>query len=107
MRNDFPRLKIMFVVLSLLFLSGVSDTVENIVREGNDWYSKEAYKEAALNYRAALKKDPYFFAGHYNLGNALYKLGQYTQALQSYQKAVEIGGESQYASLIYYNLGNT
>jgi tetratricopeptide (TPR) repeat protein len=46
--------------------------------------------EAIREYREALRLNPYYALGHYNLGNALLQKGQVDEAIQHYQESIRL-----------------
>jgi len=73
--------------------------------EGNELYNQGKYQEATRRYQDAAIEKPESFVLQYNLANALQQSQDYARALQSYQRALELGDTSQLASA-FYNLGN-
>ena len=64
--------------------------------------AQKKFKEAAESYRNALKIQPQFAEMQFNLGSALYQLGDNQGAIQQYQKAIQIKPDLVVA---YFNLG--
>ncbi|MGN0189797.1 MAG: tetratricopeptide repeat protein [Candidatus Cryptobacteroides sp.] len=83
-----------------------AQTDRHEVRKGNREFKKGDYKNAEIDYRKALVKDSTSFAAQYNLGNTLYKSGDFAQASASYAKVKDAAGDSEYASSWHYNVGN-
>ena len=96
-----------FILLSLLIpFSGFAQT-NRLIHEGNQLYEQQRYKEAAIDYQKALKKDPNNVSGLFNLSNSLYQQKQYDSSrkfLESSEKAVKDKGGK---SAINYNIGNS
>ncbi|RVU90693.1 tetratricopeptide repeat protein [Flavobacterium columnare] len=70
-------------------------------------FEKKQYIEAEANFRISKSNNPKKAVSAYNLGNAIYKQNQVSEAKTVYIKATEIAktkNEKQYA---YHNLGNT
>src|ERR1700720_2194223 len=61
---------------------------------GNKFFAKDKYKEAALMYRRALQKDLRFGEAYYRLGMTDLKLGAYGDALKMLQRAVGLQPEN-------------
>lgn len=59
----------------------------SLFAEGNDRYAAGDFDGAALRYRQLLNQGYRSEAIHYNLGNALYKLGRIGPAILEYEKA--------------------
>ena len=84
-------------------------TLRSLVNEGNERYSGEEYEEALKSYRLAAEENPDSFHAHFNLGAALYRIGEHTQAIGSFQLAAQLAreaGDAQNEALARYNLGN-
>ena len=58
------------------------------LRSGNRYYQRGKFDTAATHYRRILDVDSNDFAGQYNLGNALYRQGNYLEAANRYSKAL-------------------
>ncbi|MGN1045942.1 MAG: tetratricopeptide repeat protein [Candidatus Cryptobacteroides sp.] len=76
------------------------------VRKGNREFRKGDYKNADIDYRRAVVKDSTSLAAQYNLGNTLYKSGDYAQAASTYEKVKDAASASDYAADWNYNVGN-
>lgn len=89
------RVKLM-AFLPLLFMLGAcnSDPHARAVRyveNGNKFYEREKYKEAAIMYKRALQSnaDPRYGEAHYRLGLVSLKLGSPVEAYRSLQNAIQ------------------
>ncbi len=60
---------------------------------GNLNFQQDRLEEAANNYQDGLKKFPNFLRAHKNLGMTLFKSGRQSDAIPSFTKAIELGGE--------------
>ncbi|MEZ5363748.1 MAG: tetratricopeptide repeat protein [Bryobacterales bacterium] len=97
-----------FFVLALAAVCGAA-TLRSLVNEGNKQYHDEEYQEALKNYRLASEQSPDSYLAHFNLGAALYRIDEYTQAVTAFQQAAQMArdsGDKQGESLSRYNLGN-
>lgn len=119
-----------FGVVILLFLCTTAVSAQNVntprtdkkeVRKGNRLFKKDNFKEADVEYRKGLILDSASVVSKYNLGNTLYRLGDYSGAEQQYasmadsivkyapqipwntEKATKATDVSNY----YHNLGNS
>lgn len=77
------------------------------VRSGNRHFSKEKYREAIVDYQKALLRDSTSFAASYNLANALYRTGDFTEAGSVLDSISGRADGSGYAADYHYNAGNT
>ena len=59
------------------------------LESGNKYFDKGRYKEASIQYRNALKRDPRYGAAHYKLALVSLKVGDVGGAVSSLRRAVE------------------
>lgn len=95
-----------FVTVAGVYACAQAPADRHFVRKGNRDFKKEEFKEAEIDYRKALVKDSTSFAGNYNLGNTLYKLGDMQQARKCYDKIKDNVQTSEHSGDYWYNLGN-
>jgi Ca-activated chloride channel family protein len=76
-------------------------------REGNRLFAAGRYEEAAKKYNEALVDDPDSAVLHFNLGDAAYKEGKYTDALNAFQQVHAAEDDAARAARVAYNVGNT
>src|ERR1035437_5249103 len=60
------------------------------LESGNKYFEKGRYKEASIQYRNALKRDPKYGAAHYKLALVTLKTGDVGGAVQSLRRSVEL-----------------
>lgn len=103
--------KSLYLILCALFAAG-SAAAQHLperseVRKGNRQYHKGNYEEAIRRYEHALELAPGQFEATYDLGNALYKAGQYERAEQTLQQAAaDTLRTADERAEAFYNLGN-
>lgn len=96
--------------VSLLFLLLMGCTallqagVRGQLRQGGKLYQNEKYGSAINAYQQILKNNPQNQRALFNVGDAYYRLNEYTQAQESYKQAASLPGD--YAQSAQYNLGN-
>src|SRR5215831_5043542 len=83
------------VVLAILVGLASCSRDPNVVKKrylesGNKYFEKARYKEASIQYRNALKRDPKYGAAHYKLGLVSLKVSDIAGAVPSLRKAVEL-----------------
>src|ERR1700722_2964459 len=89
-----PSRRILAVLPLLLIVVSCSRDpkvqAQRIVDNGNKFFSKGRYREAALMYRRALQKDLKFGEAYYRLGLTDLKLAAYGDAVHALRRAVEL-----------------
>jgi superkiller protein 3 len=91
-----------------LFSSIYAQNAQDFLRSGNQKFKQQAYLEARKDYEKAIKLDPKLVKAHHNLGEICYLLGDYDQALLSFNQAITIAPNSPetYCSRAVLFLGN-
>ena len=99
-----------FVHISLIFLGLVTvkaqESLNTLLFRGNRSFDKQKYGEAISTFSEAVKKNEKDFGAHYNLGNSLYKIKKYDEAIAEYQKAQKNTNNKDEKAASYYNEGN-
>ncbi len=98
-------------IIAALVVVGDADaaTLRSLVNEGNERYSGEEFDEALARYRLAVEEHPESFHAYFNLGAALYRVEEMTQAVGAFQSAAQLAredGDEPNEALARYNLGN-
>jgi len=76
------------------------------VRQGNEKYLENDYLSAEELFRESIRKDPKPLESAYNLGNALYRQGEYEEAVNYFSAAAKKAKDEQTKAKAYHNLGN-
>lgn len=102
------RLTLTVVVALVLPLKAetIGDPVASRSAEAQAHYQAGRYEEALRAYRDALVERPKSGALHLNVGDALYELGDYDNALQEFERAAA-AADADLSARGYYNKGNT
>ena len=99
-----------FVHISLSFLGLIAvkaqESLNTLIFRGNRSFDKQKYGEATSTFSEAVKKNEKDFGAHYNLGNSLYKIKKYDEAIAEYQKAQKNTNNKDEKAASYYNEGN-
>lgn len=99
-----------FVHISLIFLGLVTvkaqESLNTLIFRGNRSFDKQKYGEAISTFSEAVKKNEKDFGAHYNLGNSLYKIKKYDEAIAECQKAQKNTNNKDEKAASYYNEGN-
>jgi tetratricopeptide (TPR) repeat protein len=77
------------------------------LRKGNNAYDKKDYKGAADYYEKALNSKPDKIKAKFNLGDALYRQGQYDEAIDAYKEALGLTKDEILNAHAYHNIGNS
>lgn len=77
------------------------------VIQGNELYQGKKYQEASAAYQEALKKNPSFVPGIFNLGNALYQQKNFDGSRKTLEVAAKQAQEKKVKADAHYNIGNT
>jgi len=106
-RNSRPRPQVRYFVLCALsfVLAAHAADVGGLMRQGNGLYGRGKYDEALSRYQMAEVLEPDATAIHYNLGNALFRLGRYQDAARELE-LVMIDRKPERRANAMYNLGN-
>ena len=93
---------------TLFFSLGVAaqDDYAVSVYEGNKAFKKGDFGQASERFLSAVTKDPSQYAGHFNLGNSLYKRSLYNEAAAEYEKALSVAQDETQRANALYNHGN-
>jgi Ca-activated chloride channel family protein len=100
-----PYLLFLILIFGLL-LAACSPSAEKLNRDGNQAFTEQAYLEALEAYQNAQIESPELAEPYYNAANAYYRQGQYEQALEQLQQALQFAEGENLAENSLYNLGN-
>jgi Ca-activated chloride channel family protein len=98
------------VIIMVILLQGLrlfAQQEKSYVKNGNELYQQQKYKEAEAAYRKALVKKNQNIEGNFNLGDALYKQKQFDKAGEQFAKIAGSNKNKAVAAGAYHNLGNT
>ncbi len=98
--------KNIILILLLAGFSAFSQNANNLIRKGNSQYNSGSYKDAEVTYRKSLEKDSNNIRAKFNLADALYKQGNYAEALKTFSSLIDSTLDKSTRAKIYHNLGN-
>ncbi|MGN8067598.1 tetratricopeptide repeat protein [Mucilaginibacter sp. 22184] len=98
---------IIIVVLVLQASILFAQQEKKYIRQGNQLYQQQNYKDAESNYRVSIGKQGKTVAGNFNLGDALYKQKKYADAGQQFAKIAASSKNKEVLAKAYHNLGNS
>lgn len=90
MLNRMKRHLFTFILLFALPLFTLANRPQDLLKQGNEFYAKAKYNEAAAQYRKVLDAGYQSATLYFNLGNAYYKLAEIPLAILNYEKALKI-----------------
>lgn len=93
------------LLVSVVGLSGYSQSDTKLLRSADDAYLSEQYDDAELLYRKARQAESSLQA-NFNLGNATFQQERYEEAVDHYTNAINKTKNDETSSDAYYNLGN-
>ena len=96
--------RLVLCTLSFVLAAYAAD-VGGLMRQGNSLYGRGKYDEALSRYQMAEVLEPDATAIHYNLGNALFRLGKYQEAARELD-LVMIDKKPERRANAMYNIGN-
>lgn len=100
-----PIISLLWIgLLGLVPQQVAAQRVHKSLRFGTDAYAREAYVAAEEAFRRALYEQP-SAATRYNLGNAVYQQGRYTEAVKHYEEAAAATTDRAQRATAFYNLG--
>ena len=95
------------ILMTFFSVSIYSQKKDFDLPQANESYAKKEYALAESNYRISKANNAKRAAAAYNLGNAIYKQNQPSEAKYAYSKAIENAKGKQQKFSAFHNLGNT
>lgn len=105
--------KIVCLLIFLTFSFGYAQKQDLALQKSNDYVYQgnellsEDFISAEMEYRKAISKNPSNAIGTYNLGNAYYKNGKFSEAIIRHQEAIKSAVTKEEKHMAYHNIGNT
>lgn len=98
---------LLFILMLVSYLQGVSQEDKKYIRKGNNLYEKEDFVGSEESYLKALEKNSQSTKADFNLGDAFYKQKKFAEAAQQFQKVAEKTTDKELKANAYHNLGNS
>ena len=83
-----------------------SEEARNLVIDGNDYASEDAFAKAESSYRQAIGLDPSSVPAKYNAGNNYYENEKYEESIVSHLKSAQVATTKTERHRAFHNLGN-
>ncbi|WP_293875503.1 tetratricopeptide repeat protein [Flavobacterium sp.] len=104
-RNKYATL--IFIVLCSFLAKAQDKEKDNHLPKGNDFFVEKRYADAEAEYRISESKNPKKTIASYNLGNAVYRQNQSSEAKYHYAKALKNAKSRSEKHQAFHNIGNT
>jgi len=105
--NNFIKYGFTFFALLFIGLGGIfAQEKDKTLPKANEEYSQSKYADAEADYRISNSKFPNRSVSPYNLGNAIYKQNQASEAKYAYAKALKNAKSRIQKHKAFHNLGN-
>ena len=98
-------LPLLIIALCLLPFGALAQTEKEIIKKGNEAYTKNEFDKAAAEYQKVTAKTPANSTAQYNLGNALYKNKKTDEAVSAYDNAAGSLTVKEDKGKAFYNKG--
>jgi len=102
-------MKIFLTILFTFFICytsfSQSQQAEKIIQDGNEFYKKQQYEQATIQYEKAIEADSSNTTAIFNLGNSLYKKNSRNEAIKTYGDLAAKAKDTVLRSNSYYNKG--
>ena len=102
--------KINYIILMclMLFASNIfGQSAKKLVRRGNSAYEHNDFSDAEVKYKKALDKNPDYYKGKFNLGDAFYQDKNYKDADSLFTEVAATAKDKDVKAKAWYNRGNT
>ncbi|MCB0702075.1 MAG: tetratricopeptide repeat protein [Candidatus Kapaibacterium sp.] len=103
--NKISLIITLFLIIALD--SHAQEDASKFIYQGNNSYKSNNYKDAEIDYRKSLEKNPNSSIAKYNLANSLYKQGNYQEAMEKYKELSSENFSKRELSKVFHNLGNS
>ena len=101
----FGRRALIVLPAIALCLTACGPTPDQVNNSGHEPYANEDYEAALDAYQEAQESAPHLGEPHYNAGNALYRVGEFEEAIQGYDEALRYA-RGDLRSRGFFNRGN-
>ena len=105
--------KIVFLLFTLTTILGYAQKMDKALIKSNDFVYQgnekvnDDFVSAEMEYRKAISEKPTNSVGAYNLGNAYYKNGKFSEAILRHQEAIKSATTKTEKHKAFHNIGNT
>ena len=99
-------LALALIAAGLFLITRDDSPASKLLRQGNDAFAQQAYLDALGAYELAQARQPELAEPFYNAANALYREGNFGDAIVQIQQALLNVADEELAQNSFYNMGN-
>jgi Ca-activated chloride channel family protein len=96
---------VLTIIFTFFIVTVFAQAEKGLIVKGNELYKKQAYEEAANEYKKAAEKNQKSAEAQFNLGNAYHKTKKPFDAMEAYKSAYENSLDKNIKSQAAYNQG--
>jgi len=97
----------LMLLLALVETVAFGQVPRKYVRSGNSKFEEGNFSDAEVNYRKAVAKNPDYYKGQFNLGDAMYEQKNMEESGKIFNRLSETTKDPKVKSSALYNYGNT
>jgi len=97
----------LILLLALAGSAAYGQIPRKYIRSGNNEFKEGKYSDAEVNYRKAVAKNPGYYKGQFNLGDAMYEQKNMKESGKIFNQLSETAKDPKVKSSAIYNYGNT
>jgi tetratricopeptide (TPR) repeat protein len=102
----FLTIPLVMTLLVTPWSSLLAQSARSLIKEGNRAYEEEDFTGAEVQYRKVLEVDKDLVEGSFNLGDALYKQGNFDGSTRAFEEAASVSKEDEMTAKTFFNKGN-
>jgi len=102
----FLAIPLLMTLLVTPWSSLLAQSARSLIKEGNRAYEEEDFTGAEVQYRKVLEVDKDLVEGSFNLGDALYRQGNFDGSTRTFEKAAAVSKDDEMAAKAFFNGGN-
>jgi tetratricopeptide (TPR) repeat protein len=108
MKANTVKYILFFLLLTIIPISvSAQKDVRTNIRQGNRAYNQQRFSDATALYENAIEENPTSKEAIFNLGNALYREGEWERATEQFQNFLSLEHDNPLAmSAAWHNIGN-
>lgn len=97
----------LMVLLAIAGSAALGQVPRKYIRAGNKQFKEGKFSDAEVDYRKAVAKNPDYYKGQFNLGDAMYEQKNMEESGKIFNQLSETAKDPKVKSSALYNYGNT